>query len=132
MTGPSAATAPASPAAATAAAPSNDPPATRYGDLLFLSGQIATAAQNSSAVTGTIEQQTNAVMEKIGTILESHRLTLANVLHVTIHLTDLGDLSAMDAAYQKHFRSNLPARTVVAVAGLPRGALVQISVQAGR
>ena len=108
-----------------AAAPGSEAQATRYGDLLFLSGQIA-------ANGGSIAQQTDAVMQKIGAILDSHRLTMANIVHVTIHLANIKDLSAMDAAYASRFRGALPARTVAEVAHLPGDALVQISVIAGR
>jgi len=71
-------------------------------------------------------------MQKISTILDGHRLTMANVVHVTVHLANIKDLSAMDAAYASHFRGALPARTVVEVAHLPGDALVQISLIAGR
>lgn len=113
------------PPAPAAAAPSTETQATRYGDLLFLSGQIA-------ADRGDIAQQTHAVMQKIGAILETHRLTMANIVHVTVHLANIRDVQAMDAAYASHFRGTLPARTVVEVAHLPGNALLQISVVAGR
>jgi len=99
--------------------------ATRYGDLLFLSGQAA-------ANGGDIARQTHSVMEKIGAILDSHHLTMANVVHVTVQLVNINDMQAMDAAYTSHFRSALPARTVVEVAHLPGDALVQITIVAGR
>lgn len=108
-----------------AAVPSSAVQATRYGDMLFLSGQ-------SAAEGGNVTQQTHAVMQKIGAILDSHRLTMANVVHVTVHLADIKDLQDMDAVYASHFRGALPARTVVEVAHLPGNALVQITVIAGR
>ena len=108
-----------------AAARGSEAQATRYGDLLFLSGQVA-------ADGGDIAQQTHAVMQKIGAILDSHRLTMANVVHVTVQLASIKDLQAMDAAYISHFRSTLPARTVAEVSHLPGDALVQITIVAGR
>lgn len=111
--------------ASAAAAPNSDAQATRYGDLLFLSGQTAAAG-------GDIAQQTHAAMEKIGTILDSHRLTMANIVHVTVQLANIKDLQAMDAAYASHFRGVPPARSVAEVAHLPGDALVQITVIAGR
>ena len=71
-------------------------------------------------------------MEKIGAILDSHRLTMANVVHVTVQLADIKDLPGMEAAYASHFRGALPARTVAEVAHLPGNALVQITIVAGR
>jgi 2-iminobutanoate/2-iminopropanoate deaminase len=115
------------------AAPSTYVQARRYGDLLFLSGQIATDAQsNELPAEVTTGRQTDIVMQKIAAILASHHLTLANVVQATVYLSTINDLSEMNAAYEKHFRGELPARTVVEVANLPRGARVQITVIAGR
>lgn len=111
--------------ASASVAPGSEAQAARYGDLLFLSGQVA-------ANGGDITQQTHAVMEKIGAILNSHRLTMANVIHVTVQLASIEDLQAMDAVYTNHFRTTLPARTVAEVARLPGDALVQITIVAGR
>lgn len=71
-------------------------------------------------------------MKKIGAILDSHRLTMANVVQATVYLANINDLGGMNAAYEQYFRGNLPSRTVVEVARLPRGALVEITVVAGR
>lgn len=106
--------------------------ATRYGDLLFVSGQIAINPASNQMVSDKIEGQTRQVMENIRQILEAHRLTMANVVSVTVYLKDLAQFRGMDEAYETFFRSNLPSRSVVEVARLPRGALVEISVIAGR
>lgn len=111
-------------AAAGPATPDSETQATRYGDLLFLSGQTAPG--------GDIAQQTRAAMQKVAAILESHRLTMANIVHVTVHLANIKDLPGMEAAYAAAFRGASPARTVVEAAHLPGDALVQISVIAGR
>jgi 2-iminobutanoate/2-iminopropanoate deaminase len=71
-------------------------------------------------------------MENIRAILEANRLTMANVVSVTVYIKDLAQFRVMDDAYEKFFRGTLPARSVVEVARLPRGALVEISVIAGR
>lgn len=106
--------------------------ATRYGDLLFVSGQIAINPATNQMVGDKIEGQTRQVMENIRQILEAHRLTMANVVSVTVYLKDLAQFRGMDEAYETFFRSTLPSRSVVEVARLPRGALVEISVIAGR
>jgi 2-iminobutanoate/2-iminopropanoate deaminase len=107
--------------------------ASRYGDLLFISGQIAldprTGTFDSDA---SIEVQTQRVLDNVRAILESNQLTMANIVSVTVYLSNLGNLVAMDRAYQAYFRQTLPARSVVEVAKLPRGALVEISAIAGR
>jgi len=122
-----------------AGAAAADPPAnsgaytqaSRYGDLLFVSGQIAIDSR-SNMVGDKVEDQTRQVMENIRQILEAHRLTMANVVSVTVYLKDLTQFRAMDDVYETYFRSALPARSVVEVSKLPRGALVEIAVVAGR
>lgn len=106
--------------------------ATRYGDLLFVSGQIAMNPRTNQMVGDKIEDQTRQVMENIRQILESHRLTMANVVSVTVYLKDMAQFRGMDDTYETFFRTALPARSVVEVARLPRGAMVEISIIAGR
>lgn len=142
---PAAATpAPAPAAAAPAARPAADSPraatespgytqATRYGDLLFVSGQIAVdPASGDFDATQGIEAQTRQVMENIRSILESNRLTMANVVYATVYLSWIGNLSGMNREYHRYFKGMPPARVVVQAGQLPRGALVQIAVMAGR
>jgi 2-iminobutanoate/2-iminopropanoate deaminase len=125
---------------APSSAPAGQPPAalggytqaTRYGDLLFVSGQIALDLRSNELRGANIEEQTRQVMENIRAILESHRLTMANVVSTTVYLKDLAQFRGMDGVYESYFRSSLPARSVVQVARLPRDALVEISVIAGR
>ena len=104
----------------------------RYGDLLFVSGQIAMDLATTELRGTTIEEQTRQVMENVRAVLEAHRLTMANVVSTTVYLKDLSQFRGMDGVYETYFRTVLPARSVVEVARLPRGALVEISVVAGR
>jgi 2-iminobutanoate/2-iminopropanoate deaminase len=106
--------------------------ASRYGDLLFVSGQIGLDPVSNQMRGTTVADQTRAVMENLRAILEAHRLTLANVVSVTVYMRDLGEFRAMDDVYETYFRGNLPSRSVVQVSRLPRDALVEIAVVAGR
>jgi len=133
--------APAVPAAAAPAAAALGPgaldmrytQATRYGDLLFLSGQIAIDLTTGAEIADrSIEAQTRKVMENVQRILEAHGLTLANVLSTQVYLRSINNLAPMDAAYRKFFKGAPPARTVVEVSNLPRGMEVQISAVAGK
>ena len=133
--------APATPPAAAPAAAALGPgaldmrytQATRYGDLLFLSGQIAIDLTTGAEITDrSIEAQTRKVMENVQRILEAHGLTLANVLSTQVYLRSINNLAPMDAAYRKFFKGAPPARTVVEVSNLPRGMEVQISAVAGK
>jgi 2-iminobutanoate/2-iminopropanoate deaminase len=144
-TAPKADAAPSAPAAAPAPAGPTGPrfgsaraglesfaQARRYENLLFVSGQIA-LDQKTNQLAGTrIEDQTSQVMENIAAILESHKLGMANVVSVTVYLKDLNDFRGMDSVYESYFRGSLPARSVIEVSRLPRGALVEITVIAGR
>ena len=107
--------------------------ASRYGDLLFVSGQIANDLRTGNFdSTQDIEQQTRRALDNVRTILEANGLTMANIVSTTVYLTGISRLSPMDSVYHEFFRGNPPARTVVEVSNLPRGALVEISVVAGR
>jgi 2-iminobutanoate/2-iminopropanoate deaminase len=117
---------------ASTAAPGGYTQATRYGDLLFISGQIAMDPRTGTVEDASIEVQTQRVLDSVRAILENNHLTMANIVSVTVYLSSLGNLTAMDRAYQPYFRQSLPARSVVEVAKLPRGALVEISAIAGR
>jgi 2-iminobutanoate/2-iminopropanoate deaminase len=118
--------------AGTAGSASSYTQGTRYGDLVFVSGQIALDPVSSQLRGTTIEEQTRQVMENIRGVLESHRLTFANVVSVTVYLKDINDFRGMNTAYESYFRGALPARSVVAVSRLPRDALVEVSAIAGR
>ena len=123
---------PAQAAAASTGSASSYTQGTRYGDLVFISGQIA-LDMNTNQIRGTtIDEQTRQVMENLRGVLESHRLTFANVVSVTVYLKEINDFRGMNSAYESYFRGALPARSVVAVSRLPRDALVEISVIAGR
>jgi len=106
--------------------------ATRYGDLLYLSGQIAINLRSNQFEGGTVGDQTRQILENVRQLLDENRLTMANIVSVTLYLRRLSDLEEVDPIYESSFKTALPARSVVEVAALPRGALVEISLVAGR
>jgi 2-iminobutanoate/2-iminopropanoate deaminase len=123
----------AQPAAALPSALTRYTQATRYGDLLFLSGQIAVDSRTGEfAMDASIEDQTRKVLENVRSILELHGLTMSNALSVTVYLANIGSLPAVDGVYATFFKSTPPARSVVEVQRLPRGAQIEITVVAGR
>jgi 2-iminobutanoate/2-iminopropanoate deaminase len=107
------------------------PQAVRYGDLLFVSGQIADDSSSLAIVGSDIQTQVRTAMDNLERILENHGLTLSNVLSVTLYLQDIDDLTKVDEVYASYFHRSLPARSVMRVSGLPKGSLVEISVIAG-
>jgi 2-iminobutanoate/2-iminopropanoate deaminase len=106
---------------------------TRYGDMLFISGQIAFDPRSGApGMDSTVEGQTRQVMEQLRSLLDANRMTMANVVSVTMFLTNINSLVPVDRVYSGFFKGALPSRSVVEVARLPRGALIEISAVAGR
>lgn len=102
--------------------------AVRVGDLLFSAGQIGIDPKEGKLVIGDIKAQTEQALKNIQTILEDQGLTFANVVKTTVFLTNMGDFVPMNDVYAKYFTENFPARSTVQVAGLPKGAHVEIEV----
>jgi 2-iminobutanoate/2-iminopropanoate deaminase len=104
--------------------------AVRVGDLLFCAGQIPISPADGNLVAGDIKAQTERVLENVKAILDDQKLTFANVVKSTVFMTNLGDFAAMNEVYAKYFTENFPARSTIQVAGLPKGAMVEIEVVA--
>lgn len=106
--------------------------AVRYGDLFFLSGQIADDPVSLAIVGTDIETQVHSAMDNVVRILESHGLTSSNILSITLYLQDIDKQSKADTVVASYFQRSLPAHSVVHVKGLPKGSLVEVSVIAGK
>ena len=102
------------------------------GRQLFLSGQTPVDPDTGELVTGDVETQTIRVFENLRLVLEDAGLTLDDVVKCNVYLTDMANFAAMNRAYQSRFEAPYPARTTVAVAGLPLGAQVEIELVARR
>ena len=96
------------------------------GQWTFLSGQIPIDPATGQVVQGDISIQTARVMENLKAVLAAAGLTFAQVVRCTLYLTDLNDFSKANEAYGKYFEAPHPARPTVQVAGLPRGAKIEI------
>src|SRR5262249_41119443 len=104
--------------------------AVRVGDLLFCAGQIPIDPKDGNLVAGHVKRQNEQVLQNVKAILDDQGLTFANVIKSTVFLTDLANFDAMNEVYAKYFTDNFPARSTVQVAGLPKGAGVEIEVVA--
>jgi len=100
--------------------------ATGAGRLLFLSGQIPLDPRTGELLKGTIEEETAQVMRNLAAVLAAGGAGFQHVVKTTIFLTDLADFARVNGVYGAHFPANPPARATVQVAGLPRGARVEI------
>lgn len=108
--------------------------AVSFGNLLFVSGQIALDAKDGSLYQdGDIKVETEKVMQNLKAILEANDMDFSHVLKATIFLMDMGKFAQVNEVYGQYFdEASAPARETVQVAGLPRGVQVEISVVAGK
>ncbi|OSZ82790.1 reactive intermediate/imine deaminase [Chitinophagaceae bacterium IBVUCB1] len=106
--------------------------AVQFGNMLFVSGQIAINPQTGELYTGDIQTETKLVMENLKAILTEAGMDFSNVLKSTIFLMDMGQFAQVNEVYGSYFTDNPPARETVQVAGLPKGVKVEISVVAAK
>ncbi len=106
--------------------------AVQFGNMLFVSGQIALDAASGELVQGDIQTETNKVMENLQAILTEAGMDFSNVLKSTIFLMDMGQFAQVNEVYGSYFGEDAPARETVQVAGLPKGVKVEISVVAAK
>lgn len=97
---------------------------------LYTSGQIAIDPATGELVEGGIEAQTERVLENIKAILKAAGMDLNNVIKTTVFVTNMGDFAKINEIYGRYFKDNPPARSLVEVKSLPKGALIEIEVVA--
>lgn len=102
------------------------------GNLLFCSGQISIDPKTNEVFTGDIKKQTEMVMNNIAAVLKANDMNFGHIVKTTIFLTSMADFATVNEIYAKSFTAEPPARSTVAVAGLPKGVNVEIEVLAHR
>jgi 2-iminobutanoate/2-iminopropanoate deaminase len=103
--------------------------AVQSGDFVFLSGQIGIDPATGN-VTGTTEEQTTRAMENIRAVLQESGLGFDDVVQTRVYLVNMSDWTGVNGIYSAYFTNNYPARAAVQVAGLPKGAAVEIEMVA--
>ncbi|MGI9072730.1 MAG: RidA family protein [Bryobacteraceae bacterium] len=93
---------------------------------VFLSGQIPLDPLSGELMTGSIQVQTERVLENMKAVLQAAGLSFDHVVKTTVFMKDLADFPLMNDVYGKYFGTNPPARSTVEVARLPRDARVEI------
>ncbi len=96
------------------------------GRMVFFSGQIPIDPATQQVIAGDISAQTERAMQNLKAVLEAAGLTFAHVVRCGIFLVDMADFAAVNEVYGRFFTSPAPARSTVAVAGLPKGVRVEI------
>jgi 2-iminobutanoate/2-iminopropanoate deaminase len=99
---------------------------------IYTAGQIALDPATGQVVDGGVTEQTARVMANLKAVLEAAGSSLAKVVKTTVFLIDMADFAAMNEVYAQALGDHKPARSTVAVSGLPRGVRVEIEVVALR
>ncbi len=102
------------------------------GDLLYLSGQTPIDPATGKLVEGGVTEQTARVFDNLEVVLADAALSMDDVVKCNVFLTTMDDFPEMNAVYGGRFSEPFPARSTVAVAGLPLGARVEIELVAVR
>ena len=100
----------------------------KAGGFVFVSGQVALDPATGAMVGGDVAAQTERVLKNLQAIVEAAGSDLERVVKATVYLRSMADFAAMNEVYARYFKTEPPARATVAVAGLPKDALVEIDV----
>jgi len=103
--------------------------AIRVGNLVYTAGQIGLDPSTGTLKEG-LEAQTHQVLSNLQAVLEAAGASLSTVVKTTIYLVDMADFAQVNQIYGAYFSDAPPARSTVAVASLPLGALVEIEAVA--
>ena len=103
-------------------------PATRAGNLAFLSGQLGINPETGQLVGPGIEEQTVQLLKNLKTVLAEMGLEFKNVAKTTIFLTDLANFQTVNKIYAEALEGHKPARSTIQISALPLGAIVEIEM----
>ncbi|MGV3706971.1 MAG: RidA family protein [Arcticibacter sp.] len=96
--------------------------------MLYVSGQIAINPATNELVLSSIEEETTQVMSNLTAVLDEAGFQFGDIVKTTIFLSDMSLFPLVNDIYGSYFTDNFPARETVAVAGLPKGVNVEISI----
>ena len=99
--------------------------AVKVNGMIYTSGQIA-LLPSGEFINGTIETQTEQVLQNLSNVLKAGGSSLKSVVKTTIFLKNMSDFEAVNKIYSNYFGAHKPARSTVAVKQLPKDALIEI------
>jgi 2-iminobutanoate/2-iminopropanoate deaminase len=100
--------------------------AIRSGDLVFTAGQVGIDPASGDLVDGGAAEQAERALRNLTAVLDAAGTSPERVIKTTIFLADMADFAQVNEVYARHFSPPFPARSTVAVAGLPKGARVEV------
>ena len=103
-----------------------------YGNMLFISGQVALIPGTPDLANKDIIEETNQVMRNLQAILSEAKMNFNNVVKTTIFLSNMELFEQVNDIYGKYFDTDFPARETVAVKGLPKNVNIEISMIAAQ
>lgn len=95
------------------------------GQFLFVSGQLPINPDKGEMVDGDIAARAEQVFDNISAIVKSAGGSMADVVKVTLFLTDMADFQQVNEVYSRHFQTPYPARSAVQVSALPLGSNIE-------
>ena len=96
------------------------------GGTVYLSGQIPLIPETMTLVEGDIAAEVRQVFDNLSAVAEAAGGSLNHMAKLTVYLTDLGDFGTVNEVMAESFDAPFPARAAVEVAGLPKGARVEV------
>ena len=96
------------------------------GETVYLSGQIPIDPATGQLISDDFEVQAHQVLENLTAVARASGGSLADVVKLTVFLSDLGNFQVLNAAFADHFDEPFPARSTIEVSALPLGALVEV------
>lgn len=96
------------------------------GGVLYCSGQVPLDPASGELIQGSVGDQTRRALQNLRAVVEKGGSNFGRVVKVTAYLADMGDFQEFNGVYGEFFDDNPPARATVGVAGLPKGASVEV------
>ncbi|KTD32993.1 endoribonuclease L-PSP [Legionella nautarum] len=100
--------------------------AIRCDNTVYLSGQIPLDPKTMQLCSDEIRMQINQVFDNLAAVCEAAGGSLADLVRITVYLTDLNHFPLINEAMTRYFAEPYPARAAIGVSALPRGAQIEI------
>jgi len=100
--------------------------AVKVGDTMYLSGQVPLDPATGELIDGDIDAMARRIFDNLAAVIAAAGGSLADIVKLTIYLVDLNDFAKVNAVMAEYFQEPYPSRATVAIAGLPKGAPVEV------